>query len=194
MGPMWGRQGPGGPHVGPMKFAFWVCWLQKPLSGCVSRDEFHEHLDKSASDPCNASSKYPTMHHFVTEMCMHVHISVKKIHGMRLVHCGVCVTGLFPVQRRTVVCLCYYHNGKSRVTRKASSYEVASFNGREFPLDMFDGVSNIRLCLVIYDASVNWVSIRSSNGLFPVRHQALPEPMMTSFQVDSLIVTIFTEF
>ena len=26
----------------------------------------------------NASDKYPTMHHFVTEMCTHVHISVTK--------------------------------------------------------------------------------------------------------------------
>ena len=24
MGPIWGRQDPGGPHVGPMNFAFWV--------------------------------------------------------------------------------------------------------------------------------------------------------------------------
>ena len=23
-GPIWGRQGPGGPHVGPMNFAIWV--------------------------------------------------------------------------------------------------------------------------------------------------------------------------
>ena len=23
MGPIWGRQDPGGPHVGPMNFAFW---------------------------------------------------------------------------------------------------------------------------------------------------------------------------
>ena len=23
MGPIWGRQGPGGPHDGPMKFAIW---------------------------------------------------------------------------------------------------------------------------------------------------------------------------
>ena len=23
MGPIWGRQGPGGPYVGPMNFAFW---------------------------------------------------------------------------------------------------------------------------------------------------------------------------
>ena len=24
MGPIWGRQDPGGPHVGPMDFALWV--------------------------------------------------------------------------------------------------------------------------------------------------------------------------
>ena len=24
MGPIWGRQGPGGSHVGPMNFAIWV--------------------------------------------------------------------------------------------------------------------------------------------------------------------------
>ena len=23
MGPIWGQQGPGGPHVGPMNFAIW---------------------------------------------------------------------------------------------------------------------------------------------------------------------------
>ena len=26
MGPIWGRQGPGGPRVGPMNFAIWVPW------------------------------------------------------------------------------------------------------------------------------------------------------------------------
>ena len=32
MGPIWGRQDPGGPHVGPMNFAIWDhgwCWLGK---------------------------------------------------------------------------------------------------------------------------------------------------------------------
>ena len=27
MGPIWGRQGPGGPHVGPMKLAIWGGFL-----------------------------------------------------------------------------------------------------------------------------------------------------------------------
>ena len=33
MGPIWGQQGPGGPHVGPMNFAIWVntfSLFQKP--------------------------------------------------------------------------------------------------------------------------------------------------------------------
>ena len=25
MGPIWGRQDPGGPHVGPMNFGIWDC-------------------------------------------------------------------------------------------------------------------------------------------------------------------------
>ena len=31
MGPIWGRQDPGGPHVGPMNLAIWVtcvCWMR----------------------------------------------------------------------------------------------------------------------------------------------------------------------
>ena len=28
MGPTWGRQDPGGPHVGPMNFAIWAIWTQ----------------------------------------------------------------------------------------------------------------------------------------------------------------------
>ena len=32
MGPIWGRQGPGGPHVGPMNFAIWDhCILLKSI-------------------------------------------------------------------------------------------------------------------------------------------------------------------
>ena len=27
MGPIWGRQDPGGPHVGPMYFAIWVLYM-----------------------------------------------------------------------------------------------------------------------------------------------------------------------
>ena len=36
------------------------------------------------------------MHHFVTEMCTYVHISVTKwcIVGYELVHCGICEMGL----------------------------------------------------------------------------------------------------
>ena len=32
MGPIWGRQDPGGPHVGPMNFAIWVFQLVRVLA------------------------------------------------------------------------------------------------------------------------------------------------------------------
>ena len=33
MGPIWGRQDPGGPHAGPMNFAFWVYALKYYCTG-----------------------------------------------------------------------------------------------------------------------------------------------------------------
>ena len=30
MGPIWGRQNPDGPHVGPMNFAIWDTFLTQP--------------------------------------------------------------------------------------------------------------------------------------------------------------------
>ena len=45
MGPIWGRQDPGGPHVGPMNFAIWgiVCigvplWDKLPVTGGFSSE------------------------------------------------------------------------------------------------------------------------------------------------------------
>ena len=32
MGPIWGRKDPGGPHVGPMNFVFWVAIAKCPGS------------------------------------------------------------------------------------------------------------------------------------------------------------------
>ena len=29
MGPIWGEQDPGGPHVGPMNFAIWGCYSSR---------------------------------------------------------------------------------------------------------------------------------------------------------------------
>ena len=38
MGPIWGRQDPGGPHVGPMNFAIWVhATYQIPTTVVVTR-------------------------------------------------------------------------------------------------------------------------------------------------------------
>ena len=36
MGPIWGRQDPGGPHVGPMNLAIWVC-IPDPVWGWIHK-------------------------------------------------------------------------------------------------------------------------------------------------------------
>ena len=44
MGPMWGRQDPGGPHVGPMNFAIWDYadgLVQERLNSSVLAMELH---------------------------------------------------------------------------------------------------------------------------------------------------------
>ena len=47
MGPIWGRQDPGGPHVGPMNFGIWSGWL--PLvqlmacRACGAKPFFNQH-------------------------------------------------------------------------------------------------------------------------------------------------------
>ena len=46
----------------------------------------------------NALDKYLTMHYFVTEMCTHAHFCYKTneaLWDICLMHCGICVTGLF---------------------------------------------------------------------------------------------------
>ena len=81
------------PHSTSVRVKYWVflCvqtlikYLHLSLSHYVIlryRDPFHKSH--------NALDEYPTMHHFVTEMCMHMHISVTKWCIMGLVHCGIC--------------------------------------------------------------------------------------------------------
>ena len=40
MGPIWGRQDPGGTHVGPMNFAIWVNILRPRHSDCIFQTAF----------------------------------------------------------------------------------------------------------------------------------------------------------
>ena len=50
MGPIWGRQDPGGPHVGPMNFAIWVVLCdeifrrKRPVKWNLGGDEFYSFL------------------------------------------------------------------------------------------------------------------------------------------------------
>ena len=39
MGPIWDRQDPGGPHVGPMKFVTWaIAWINVDLTQSLMND------------------------------------------------------------------------------------------------------------------------------------------------------------
>ena len=61
-------------------------WSNPEWYGCKGLISNHSNSQQSASlvliDPSHkshhASHRYPIMHHFVTEMCLHVHISVTK--------------------------------------------------------------------------------------------------------------------
>ena len=65
MGPIWGRQDPGGPHVGPMNFALWEAtscdfsmkWMGFPRRKTPSHDV-------TTFDP-NGWPGYPLRHHIV---------------------------------------------------------------------------------------------------------------------------------
>ena len=41
MGPFWGRQDPGGPHVGPMNFVIWVIVNSTPVERPRKNLEWH---------------------------------------------------------------------------------------------------------------------------------------------------------
>ena len=48
MGPIWGRQDPGGPHVGPMNFAIWV-WFAKQENINIQMLSFKQTFSKWTS-------------------------------------------------------------------------------------------------------------------------------------------------
>ena len=59
----------------------------------------------------HASDRYPTMHHFVTEMCTRVHIPVTSWCIAGLLHCGIGATDFNVNQECTVfVIFVYYFN------------------------------------------------------------------------------------
>ena len=60
MGPIWGRQGPGGPHVGPMNFAIWVvipkCRATCP--GSISDLVYPQSMNIHISSNCGPHSQH----------------------------------------------------------------------------------------------------------------------------------------
>ena len=50
MGPIWGRQDPGGPHVGPMNFAIWVIASKNHKHLPIEINVFISHISQNKSD------------------------------------------------------------------------------------------------------------------------------------------------
>ena len=61
MGPIWGRQDPGEPHVGPVNFAIWAAYCVENSFACpylVLRSRWDElHINRRSEGP----SKYPEL-------------------------------------------------------------------------------------------------------------------------------------
>ena len=66
MGPIWGRQDPGGTHVGPMNFALWVCIRYKvgPLTTTESRICSTVAADVLVTEQQVADSQMKTQNHW----------------------------------------------------------------------------------------------------------------------------------
>ena len=79
MGPIWGRQSPGGPHVGPMNFAIWECKCDEKYNNLKrgkSKDSrqtpffLANALYLKISDPLNCAvywHKPKSLHFVITE-------------------------------------------------------------------------------------------------------------------------------
>ena len=59
-------------------WAIWKCTGRMMPRFVVSIAIQQLHVIGQSHKSHNAFDKYPTLHHFVTEMCKHVHISIKK--------------------------------------------------------------------------------------------------------------------
>ena len=75
MGPIWGRQDPGGPHVGPMNFAIWVS-MQRAITLFVSQwwpsSHRHVHLFVTSNKWVKIIiMRYPAWY-WIPGFCVHV--------------------------------------------------------------------------------------------------------------------------
>ena len=58
MGPIWGRQDPGGPHVGPMTFAIWVVYTSSVHRHSIlwQQEGIVFHIGMPWSYECNSNN------------------------------------------------------------------------------------------------------------------------------------------
>ena len=115
MGPIWGRQDPGGPHVGPMNFAIWdymyckwsdILW---PV-GCV---RLFADYTISLSSLCRLIWRHWTTKMLVRYMLPSVCLRLRQFSQLPFIqYMGLCVFSLpnSPVMMVRMCTLSYYHH------------------------------------------------------------------------------------
>ena len=72
-----------------------VVKVAPPHFACMPVSSFHtlDAIDRLRKSH-NAPVPYPTVHHFVTEMCAHFCYKNDALWDIGLMHCGICEMGL----------------------------------------------------------------------------------------------------
>ena len=109
----------------------------------------YHHFDPSHKSH-NALDNYPhnpgsTTHHFVTEMCIYLYVSITKWYirlDMGVVHCGICTTGLLiyiSFQANTNILKCSKHSHGSCESRpiRIASYCVTKQHIKSIPIGSY---------------------------------------------------------
>ena len=94
-------------------------WFTLTIQGCCAIDQSHKSF--------NASDKYPTMHHFVTETFVHIVVTKWCIVGYRTGDCGICATGRTKLKPKNDAFLisAYYQLNLMRYIRIRDSISMA---------------------------------------------------------------------
>ena len=94
MGPIWGRKGPGGPHVGPMNFAIWVWLYSWTFFGywCLyaSVNSITNNIMAPSVFPVKLFNHWPMRHEAVIsnmQLLNTFHLFIPSLHDVKLPWC-----------------------------------------------------------------------------------------------------------
>ena len=114
-GPIWGRQDPGGPHVGPMNFVIWVIPSTAVICvskrGCRWQDVDHKiHIIGKCSVFETLPANY-TFINFTIQFCIWNRLPKP----------------LYSVYHHPCNCYCHHHIAKETTHQNLNSYHISTF-------------------------------------------------------------------